>query len=153
MAKKWWQKESALRKQYDFKEIQVPDFSDLGEDERHEIRLIGEEMAYVLIYRLIQDLSEIEKLIIRHQFGLPKAYSRGEYYEVKSRLQLAQELEGHEYFKSKKHKNDSHDNGVSRIRREIKKIREEALKKMFCQLWYNGKVKAEIEDIKANSLY
>ena len=124
---------SSINKMIDF-ELMLP-------DEKQELRLITEEMAYVLIYRLIEDLEPIERLVIRHQFGLPKTYDRESYYQVKCRLQLAKDIQEHDYFKKKKL------NAIDPIRKEIKKIRERALKKLFLQLWFNNKTKQEIADL------
>ena len=119
----------------------VLDFETMLSDQKNELRLIGEEMAYVLIYRLLEDLEPIEQLIIRHQFGLPKTYDRDGYYTVKSRLQLAKEIQDHPYFRENKL------TAIDPIRKEIKNIRERALKKLFIQLWFNDDVKQEIQDI------
>jgi hypothetical protein len=146
MKRKWWQKPSVIKEQVRFYEKNVPDFDTLEDGEKAELRLISEEMAYVLIYRVLQELDPIEKYIIRHQFGLPKDYNRGDYYPVKSRLQLSEMLKDHPYFKSLKHKDD-HQLSTHVIRKRIKHIRERALKKMFCYLWYNDQYKKEVKDL------
>jgi len=136
---KWWEKPSVVQEQIKYREKSVPDFELMEDAERNELRLISEEMAYVLLYRVVQDLEPIEKLVIRYQFGLPKTFTRGAYYPQRNRLALAKELQEHEYFKGKE---------ISTIRKQIKHIREDALKKLF-SLMFSDKYQGEIRDINA----
>lgn len=89
----------------------APELEELPDADRAEMRLIGEEMAFVLCYKLINELDTTEKFIIRHSFGLPMVYHRGKYYEQLPRTEIAQRL------------------GIHRF--TVKKIRENALKKLF----------------------
>jgi len=120
----------------------APEFETIEHDDRKELCLISQEMAYVLIYRVINELSDIEKIIIRHQFGLPKVYERGQYYTVKNRVELAQQLKDHPYFKEVRKLNH-----LDPIRKEIKHIREEALKKLFQHLWFSESYVKEWQEL------
>lgn len=101
------------------------EFEWLQPDEKKELCLITSEMAYVLCYHIIQELPDIEKTIIRYQFGLPKQYDRGKYYPVMNRQQLAKKLKNNRYFKERGL------NDIFQISKEIKHLREKGLKTMF----------------------
>lgn len=74
-------------------EVPIPDIDELSPEERTEARLITEEMAYTLVYKLIQRLEPEEQYIIRHSFGLPKQYTRHSWYKQKTRKEIAKELD------------------------------------------------------------
>jgi DNA-directed RNA polymerase specialized sigma subunit len=58
----------------------------------HDCQVISKEMAIDLIYKHIRKLSEIEKYIIRHSFGLPMGMDMSKWYEQMPRYKIAQEL-------------------------------------------------------------
>lgn len=67
---------------------------DIFPDEvKHEAVLITEEMALTTVFKNIQKLDPIDAYIVRHSFGLPKDYSGNSYYQVKTRKEIAKELE------------------------------------------------------------
>lgn len=63
------------------------------EEVKHEAVLITEEMALTTVFKNIQKLDPIDAYIVRHSFGLPKDYSGNSYYQVKTRKEIAKDLE------------------------------------------------------------
>jgi len=68
-----------------------PDF--FPEEVKQEAVLITEEMALTTVFKNIQKLDPIDAYIVRHSFGLPKDYAGNSYYPVKTRKEIAEELE------------------------------------------------------------
>lgn len=67
---------------------------DIFPDEvKNEAVLITEEMALTTVFKNIQKLDPIDAYVVRHSFGLPKDYSGNSYYQVKTRKEIAKELE------------------------------------------------------------
>lgn len=65
----------------------------LPQELKHEAVLITEEMALTTVFKNIQKLDPIDAYVVRHSFGLPKDYSGNSYYQVKTRKEIAKELE------------------------------------------------------------
>lgn len=93
------------------REIPIPDFESIPKEVREECRLISEEMAYTLLFKLVQTLDPIDRTVIQYSFGLPKQYTRWTYYPQLSRKEIAKM--------------------VDRTPLEVMRIREDAVKALF----------------------